>query len=73
MPNYDGQRTERETGKFDDGKRVTVFWENGSEQHFFEVENLSMPGGTASRVGGKKAFVFGPGSSDLVFINVTKD
>jgi hypothetical protein len=59
--------------RFDDGKSVTVFWENGSEQNFFEVENLSMPGGTAKIIGGKKAFVFGPGSSDLVFINVTRD
>jgi hypothetical protein len=60
--------------KFDDGKSVTVYWENGSEQNFFEIEDLSMPRGIANKVGGKKAFKFSSeGLAELVFINVTQD
>ncbi len=51
-----------------------MYWENGNEQDFFEIEDLSMPRGIAKRVGRKKGFKFtDKGVVELPFINIVQD
>ncbi len=44
--------------KLDDNTRVVVYWEEGSEQKFFGIDDVSLTRGTPQRLEGKPGFTF---------------
>jgi hypothetical protein len=57
-----------------DQTKVVAYREEGTEQQFFEIDEVSLTRGTPKRVKGKPGFEFdSKGLVDWVFINVTSD
>lgn len=58
----------------DDQTKVVVYREDGTEQQFFEIDEVSLTRGTPKRVNGKPGFEFdSKGLVTWLFVNVTSD
>jgi hypothetical protein len=57
-----------------DQTNVVAYREAGTEQQFFEIDDVSLTKGTPQRVDGKPGFTFdSKGLVEWLFINVTSD
>ena len=58
----------------DDNTRVVVYWEEGSEQKFFGIDDVSLTRGTPQRLEGKPGFTFdSKGPVEWLFVSVSPE
>jgi ribosomal protein L21E len=59
--------------KLDDETRVVVYWEEGKQRQYFEIEDAALAKGTPHRdANGKPGFIFdSKGPATWLFINVS--
>jgi len=74
MMNMNVKELRKKLSKLDDNTRVVVYWEEGSEQKFFGIDDVSLTRGTPQRLEGKPGFTFdSKGPVEWLFVGVSPE